>query len=208
MADEPAPPRPMPASARLGGLSGPVAVVVGLGGTLWAALSAPWFSWTEHALSDLGDPARETALLFNGSITAAAVLYLVFVWGVWTAPAVRTPAGRVGLVLLAAGALFLVGVAAVPIHVSPHFELSLGFFFSYPPGVIIYGRAERASRRGLLPLSLGLALTALVFGILQFTPVFSSQAIPELALVSSLSLWTGIVGLWLYRGELPGPPDS
>ncbi len=203
MVGGPLPERPVPAPARLGGTCGVAAVVGGLSGVLAATAVAPWFSWTGNALSDLGAPGRETALLFNGSIIAAGLLYLVFVWGLWKAGAVTALPGRASLAMLAGGALFLVGVGLVPEGNSLHFPLSVGYFFLYPPGVLLYGAVERRQHQGLLAASAAMAMLALAFGVLQFTPVFTSQAIPEIVLSTSLGVWSALVGLWLRRGEIP-----
>lgn len=194
--------REAPRAAVVGGAAGILAVVVGLSGVVAATLVAPWFSWTGNALSDLGAPGRQTAALFTFAIVAAGALYLEFVRSLWQSSTAWSRGGRAGLGMLGGGALFLIGVGAVPTGYFPHFWLSVGYFFLYPPGVILFGAAERTAHKGLLPASLVLAATALAFGVLQFTPLFSSQAIPELVLSASMGAWTMVVGVWMIRGEI------
>jgi hypothetical membrane protein len=186
----------------LGGACAVAAVVVGLGGVFAGVAISPWFTWTGNALSDLGDHSRSSAALFNGGLILAGALYLEFVWALWGEGMPARPRIRVGLVMLALGSAFLMGVGIVPVGVDAHFPISVGYFFSYPPGVIVLGMAARDLHPRMRVLSLACAGCALLFGILQFTPVFPDQAIPELILSSALSLWSAVVGYWMFSGRL------
>ncbi len=190
---------------RIGGYLAIAAVAVGFGGVFAALAVSPWFAWTQHALSDLGSPSRSSALLFNGGLILAGALYLEFVYGLYKARFSDGALARAGTVLLAGGAVFLMGVGIAPIGNPAHFGISLGYFFLYPPGVIVFGVGARKSHTGFLHMSVSLAAVALVFGLLQFTPVFSSQAIPEMVLTGALSLWSAIVGFWMVKGKLAAP---
>ena len=59
------------------GIIGPTAAIL----MIFLAVSrAPWFSWTDNALSDLG--VSEVAYLFNSAVIFAGVLNFFFALGV------------------------------------------------------------------------------------------------------------------------------
>jgi hypothetical membrane protein len=192
---------------RAGGQCAIAAIVIGLGSVQAAVAISPWFSWTANVLSDLGHPSRPSALLFNGGLILAGALYLEFVFGLSRAlPA--TTLTRVALVLLAVGALFLAGVGIFPETTSVHSLMAYGYFFTYPPGIILFGIATRKVYPPLGPASWALAAVAFVFGVLVYTPGFPSAAGAELAASLTLAGWSALAGYWLLKGQLSAKPGA
>lgn len=185
----------------VGGLCAIAAVVIGLTSVFIAVAISPWFSWTENALSDLGHPSRASAPIFNLGLILAGALYLEFIFGLYRAVP-HDLLTRAALVLLAVGALMLAGVGLFNESIRPlHGQVTLGYFFTYPPGIIVFGVATRRLNRLILPWALAMAILAFVFGVLVYTPVFPSEAVPELAASLSLGAWTAVSGAWLIKGK-------
>lgn len=67
-----------PPAGRAALLAGPAGVAASALALVGAALLAPWFTWTGHALSHLGEVGRATAPLFNYGLILSGGLGLAF----------------------------------------------------------------------------------------------------------------------------------
>ena len=186
---------------RAGGKCAVAAIVIGFGGVFLAVAISPWFSWTQNYLSDLGHPSRASSLIFNFALIIAAALYLEFVLALKRALP-STALTQVALILLALGSLFLAGVGIFNETTPLHTPSALGYFFTYPPGIIVFGVAARRSYKPLGPWSWATAVIGFIFGVLVYTPSFPSAAGAELAASLTLAAWTAVTGLWLTQGRL------
>jgi len=176
---------------------------VGLGAVLLATLFAPWFSWTENALSDLGHPSRATAPLFNGGMWLAGLLALAFVAGLWIDAAGRVR--RAALIVLAASFLALTGVGAYPVTTELHFPVSVAFFVSLTYGLWLYGSADAlagAPERGVATIWLGVANVTMWVLYATLEP-FAGVAVPEAVGALVLAAWAVPTALRLRRSS-PG----
>ncbi len=182
---------------RLALLAGPAAVAVSAVGIFGSVLLASyvtgsWFTWTGNALSHLGDPARATAPLFNGSLVVSGLVGVAFAARVGLAA--RNNWHRAGALLvgLGLGSSALVGVFDVT---SPlHGLFALGFFVPFTLGLFAHGSGDAlagAARRGVLSVWLGVAHVA-GWVLLGFVP-FSGIALPEMV---------GVVGLWVWTAKM------
>ncbi|MBC8497954.1 hypothetical protein H8D40_03130, partial [Candidatus Bathyarchaeota archaeon] len=64
------------------GYFGIIAPIFGFAMVFWAISTAPWFSWTGNALSDLGVEGL-TAIIFNDGLGMTACLLALFSVGVY-----------------------------------------------------------------------------------------------------------------------------
>ena len=89
---------------RVAGICGifiPVVIFTCLGLSI---ASSPWFTWTQHALSDLGIQAN-TAALFNYGMILGGILTLIFSLGL-----IKILSNKIGAYLLAVSSVALIGI--------------------------------------------------------------------------------------------------
>lgn len=177
-----------PTIARAALWAGPLSIAISAVGILAATLLAPWFSWTEHALSDLGAVGAETALLFNGTVFLTGLLGIPFALLVYRRRTSRWR--RVGTLLfgLAMPLLALVGVFALP---SPyHAPVAIGFFLAFTLGILVDGiGAYRMDADTDGVVSMGLASGHVLGWIAWVVVGLEGVALPEMA---------GTVAIWLW----------
>lgn len=136
-------------------LAGPVALLfatLGIGG---AIALAPWFAFSEHALSDLGVAGRPSAPVFNGGLVLAGVTALGFAAELWDLSA--DPLHRAGALAcaLAVGSMALVGVFPAPHPL--HFPVAVGTYLGFTATFLLRGAGDRragATRWGTASVAL------------------------------------------------------
>lgn len=171
--------------------AGPLSIAISAVGIPVATLLAPWFFWTDNALSDLGAAGAETALLFNGTLVVTGLLGIPFALLVYRR---RTSLwGRLGTLLFALSMplLALVGVFALP---SPyHAPVAIGFFMAFTLGILVDGiGAYRTGDDTDGILSMALA-SAHVLGWIAWSVVgLEGVALPEM--VGTVVIW-----IWVLR---------
>ena len=186
---------------RIGTWCGLAAPAIGLGTVLLATLLAPWFSWTGNALSDLGDPARATAPLFNWGQGVAGLLALAFAARLWSDAAGWLRRGA--LAVLAAAFVSLVGVGVFPTPTDLHVPVSVSFFVTLTYGLWLYGSAEAldgAPGRGVAIIWLGVGNVTAWVAYAALAP-FDGVAIPEIVGAVALAAWAVPTALRLRRGD-------
>ena len=62
---------------KLFGVCGILTLVVSILSLILSIRKAPWFNWTEYAISDLGTP-EGAFTFFNNSVIAVGILLLIF----------------------------------------------------------------------------------------------------------------------------------
>lgn len=183
---------------------------LGFGAVLGALLMSPWFVWSENALSDLGHPRRESALVFGAGLAAAGAVYLVFVWALWAATP-RTPAVSAALLALAGGGASLSAVGIVnQAYGAPHLVVSVTYFTLVPVGMLLLALALKAPDPAFRAATLVLALAAgtlglCVAGAQEYGWPFPSQAVPELLASLVLGGWSVVAAFWAATGRLAAP---
>jgi hypothetical membrane protein len=158
-----------------------------------ATLVAPWFSWPDNALSDLG-VAPETALLFNGALIGGGLLALPFAWLLWAELADASGRLRravVGLraVVFTLTSVTLAGIGAFPSDTALHFPVAVGFFLLLTALLVLDGLDRWRARTGRLALA-GAAVHVLgwiVWG--QEIRPGPGLALPEFVGALALSGW-------------------
>lgn len=186
----------------IGHVAGAIAVLVGLSGLALAIVLTDTFSLREQALSELGRPGANTALLFNGSLVLSGVLAAAFCASL--VAKLNHVAQRAGVGLLALAGLALAGVGLFPMGHALHGPVAVGFFVLLTLGLLVSGYGDREfDRPGRSRVSLNLAVLHVLawsFAIVALEGI----ALPELVGGVVYALW--IVIVIIQRGrDLPIP---
>ena len=177
-------------SIQLAGICGvliPIVVFFSIG----AALSeSPWFSWTQHALSDLGVEGI-SAFFFNNGIILAGLLLLIFAYGLS-----KKLTRKTGAYSLVISSLALVGVGLFPMTIfALHFALSVMFFVFLVLALFIIGLTIKNNK-----FEHALGLAAIIFAFIAccstiFLKFIEGIAIPELIITFPAFLWIMVYGI-------------
>jgi hypothetical membrane protein len=204
-----------PRFAAICGILGPLLGFGSIG--VAVALSASWFNWFDHALSDLGNPVmlggfhgdpglNLAAPIFNGGMIVTGLL-AVFL-GLQLVLIQRAQKSRLGVAggaLLMIAMLCLAGVGVFhELLVLGHIMTASGFFFGLMLASISYGvallRVPASRLLGSVTLVMGIimlvTLTLMFGGLLPF----SGAAIPEIILAVAGFAWVVPLSVQLYLG--------
>lgn len=155
-----------------------------------ALASSPWFTWTEHALSDLG-VSKNTALLFNYGMITGGVLTFIFSLGL-----IRVLSRKTGAYLLSLASFALIGIGMFPETVSLlHFFTSASFFVILTIAFLIIGVTIKQNH-----FEKSIGLLALVFALISvgssvFLFHWKGIALPEAFSCFPAFVWCSIVGV-------------
>jgi hypothetical membrane protein len=192
---------------RIWAYSGVAGILIGLAGIAAAIVVAPWFTWTGHALSDLGHPGRTSAPVFNWSLVAAGLLGVVFTIRLFTASEQIVERVGIGIVGVGMATLGLVGVFDIthPLH-GP---VAVAFFLGITYGWFVHGSGlafSGAVRRGIGSIWLGVGhVTAwLLWAVVDLDGI----ALPELAGALLLAVWIADTTRSLPRPHRSGSDES
>lgn len=181
---------------RIAGICGvliPIVIFTSLGVSI---ASSPWFTWTSHALSDLGIQDN-TAALFNYGMILGGFLGLVFSFGL-----MKVLSHKIGASILALSSLALIGIGVFPETIfTLHFLTSASFFILLAIGLLVIGLTSRKNSferpYGLLALVfVFIAITSLVF-LFHFDGI----AITEALSCFPAFVWCSIVGMKMTRSS-------
>jgi hypothetical membrane protein len=159
-----------------------------------ALTSSPWFSWTQHALSDLGVETNSAALFNNGFILGG-ILALIFSLGL-----MKLLSRKIGAYLLCISSVALIGIGLFPETVFViHFITSASFFIFLTLAFLIIGLTIKQNQfeRNMGSLALTFALVALCSTI--FLLPFKGIAIPEALSCFPAFVWCMFVGFKMIR---------
>ena len=95
---------------------------------------APWFSWTNNAISDIGR-SEHGLEFFNYTLITLGVLLLFFSIGLFYS----LKKERAGPLILAISSLYFIGVGIFPLPNPNHVDISGLFFIAFPFGFLILG---------------------------------------------------------------------
>ena len=119
---------------KLSGICGIMLPIVTISGLLLALPRAPWFSWTENAISDLGRPEFGLSF-FNYTLILIGILLLTFSFGLLYS----LKGERVGPTVFALSSLYFIGVGMFPLPDPNHVDVSGLFFIAFPLGFLMFG---------------------------------------------------------------------
>jgi len=181
-------------------ISLPILFIMGLAVVLW---KNPWFSFTNNALSDMGNLNNPAHVYFNGFLMLFAVLGFIAAVG-----AFRN--GLSYLMPMAMIFLFLVGV--FPENYPQHMPSAVLFYVLALADIAIVG--VKLGRTGVLIGYVWSAIAIITFALMLYlvkARVFSGLAIPELIGATTILAWFVYIGLlqlggFSPRGLLPAQP--
>ncbi|MFL2520929.1 MAG: DUF998 domain-containing protein [Halobacteriales archaeon] len=197
---------------RLGIYAGLLGPAIGLLSVIVAIYFAPWFNWTEFALSDLGvgelpDRIARSApsnslhiFIFNAGMMIAGIGLALFVF-LTRSLHIDSIISKIGYSLIFIGGLNLALVGLFPIPSSLHFPVAAIYFIATPIGLVLVGGSYLSDSRnfGVLLILIGIvAFLSIVEIVAPYLLNLYSEgiAIPEMVEATLLSL-----GAWLisYR---------
>ncbi len=179
------------------GYFGIIAPIFGFAMVFAAISTAPWFSWTENALSDLGVEGL-TAIIFNDGLGMTACLLALFSVGVYEMTKMDIY-GKASFALLFAAAVFLLFIGVFPETAGRiHFYFSVAFFVTIP--ISVWAFAAHAWRRGMRNMAY-LSIASGVIAALAWLPSWDGVAIPEAVSALSVGIWCEVLGYWMIRRD-------
>ncbi len=96
-----------------------------------------WFTWGDHALSDLGAADVSYNNVFNFGIMVAGMAGLIFALGIFRYS--EGAVGAVGTLIFLFGMICLILVGIFPMGNPPHFYVSILFFALSAIGMVLIG---------------------------------------------------------------------
>ncbi len=181
---------------KIAGACGIIAPVILLLSILAAIFYAPWFSWTDNALSDLGVSGMP-AYLFNGSLAVSGFLMLIFGTGLYMNFPDRIPKAGSILFILSSAMLSGVGVFTLDTRFL-HILCAGSFFILSAVAIILIGIWEMKNRKqGKIPIALGI-----LSGIMWIIPWGAGIAINEITSALFICLFSVIHGKELLKVHL------
>ena len=170
---------------------------------LSAIATAPKFSWTDNALSDLGVMTYPTNVIFNAGLIISGMLAMIFAVGLYLSFN-ESVLGRCGatIFLFCAIALFAIGVFSEnmePMHVFA----SVAFFGLFPISmcVLMFAYFTLGSQKRAVFTITAAAFAALVWVVEFLFRYVPGVAIPETLSALSVSLWTMVIGFMISRSS-------
>jgi len=191
---------------RASGICSLIAPIVGLSMVGLSVSKAPWFSWNENALSDLG--VGSTASTFNSGLIAGGALGLLGAPGL-AILVFKGRLARIGAALFALACMWLICIGVFPESAGRiHFIVSVGFFTFLSLSMIVIGLAVLRSkaRRDRLYALLTLVLGATA--ALAWTLPHEGVAIPEAISSVAGSIWIASLGVRLLHKSWSMGPDQ
>lgn len=175
---------------RIAGICG-VLIPVVVFGCLWLSIvSSPWFTWTEHALSDLGIQAN-TAGVFNNGMIIGGLLTLMFSLGL-----IKILSRKTGAFLLLFSSFCLIGIGVFPETVFiPHLFTSASFFIILTVALLIIGVTIKQNHFERTIGFLALLFAFIAMGSCVFLFNLKGAALSEALCCFPAFVWCSIVGV-------------
>ena len=197
---------------RFSGAFGIVTPIIAFGCILSAISSAPGFSWTDNALSDLGVMSGSTSVIFNFGLIISGILAGLFAIGVYFSFGKSIP-GRSGAIAFLFSAIALTAIGIFPENMKPmHFYASVTFFALFPISLLLLTAAYfRSAKPAKGSFTLAIALFAALVWILEFSVRYvPGVAIPETLSALAVSLWAVVIGFQFAKRypQSSGQPPS
>jgi len=177
---------------KISGVSGILLPIVFILGLILSILEAPWFRWTDNAISDLGRPEFGIPL-FNYTLIAIGFLLFLFSIGLYYS----LKREKMGPTALALSSIYFIGVGLYPLPNQIHIDISGLFFIAFPLGFLILGLNMYKKQDHFVK---NMGIIALTIAIISgFSPIvflfFNGIAIPEIIIIIPGLLWCMRYGL-------------
>jgi hypothetical membrane protein len=190
------------------GLSGilcPVAAIVTLS---IAIIYAPWFSFTENALSNLAGFGTERSIwaafgtasvVFNIGLVVTGLFAVLFSTGLGANFGLTTFSGRLGRLVFLLGSSSLAAIGMFPETFGQIHDLfSVSFFLLVPVGMILIGISVLTT--SYKTTGWFIIILAIIAVSPQFIPWrFEGQAIPDLISIAAMGTFTCFGGIRLLK---------
>jgi hypothetical membrane protein len=169
---------------------------------------SPWFSWTNNALSNLGDLTRPTsAPIFNIGLIVGGILTAIFALGLSMKTKTNT-LGLVATILLFACGLGMIGVGIFPENYPlPHVISAMTIFVPITASLLLFAVAQLRGKSmmtfGVVSLALGL-----VGFVNWFMPWGNAIAVWEMVAVIPGYIWSLIASAMLLTDRNIVPPKQ
>lgn len=179
---------------RFAGICGvlvPVVIFTCLGLSLAAS---PWFTWTQHALSDLGIQ-EDTAAVFNYGMILGGILAFIFSLGL-----IMVLSKKIGAYILLISSFALIGIGLFPETIfGVHFITSASFFMLLTLAFIILGLTIKQNQ-----FERSVGFLAFVFALMAIGSTIFLFQLKGIAISEALScfpafIWCLIVGVKMTR---------
>jgi hypothetical membrane protein len=164
-----------------------------------AMFGAPWFKWTNNALSDLG-VGGISAFFFNNGLVIGGILAFIFSIGL-----IKILSNKIGGYALAVSSLALICVGLFPITIFElHYVSSVTFFAFLVLALFIVGvtLVKEQPKHGLGVIAIIFALLACSSPI--FLNTLSGIAIPEAIVCFPAFIWCMTYGYKMRAYEQKG----
>ena len=183
---------------RLAGLFGILTPPIGFGLVALSISLAPWFSWANNALSDLGAKGFES-VIFNSGLPMTGAVMMMFSTGLFEMSK-KNLIGTIGSVLYLLASFFLIGIGVANINIRPwHFYVSVAFFVTLPICLIVLGIFHFLNNMKMYAtIAWFMAFLAAVIWAFPWKGV----AIPEALSAAFVSVWQVSLAIWMYNREI------
>jgi hypothetical membrane protein len=183
---------------KLSGICGIMLPIVTISGLLLALPRAPWFSWTENAISDLGRPEFGLSF-FNYTLILIGILLLAFSFGLLYS----LKGERVGPTVFALSSIYFIGVGLFPLPDPNHVDVSGLFFIAFPLGFLMLGlKMYKKRSRFIKNMGISALIIAIIGGISPiFLLFYEGIAIPEVVILFPGFFWCMRYGFHLITSE-------
>jgi len=183
---------------KLSGISGILLFILTIIVISLAIQNAPWFSWTENAISDLGRPEYGLSF-FNYILTTIGVLLLIFSFGLYYS----LKGERAGPTVLALSSIYFIGIGIYPLPNPNHVDVSGLFFIAFPLAFFILGlgfqryKKDSSFFRKMGIYALIIAVISVVSPALLF--FYNGVGVSEAVIMFPGFLWCMRYGVYLLR---------
>jgi len=186
------------------GFSGIISPLITIISIFIAIHYAPWFSWTEYDLSDLGSGLDERnskcSFIFNFGISLGSFLAMIFAVGIYSLQTEKI--GKIGSAVFFMDMVAMCTVGLFPINTGiNHTTATILLFALAPPAFIMLGigfyRLEKFAI-GVLSIFFGICF---LIGIIIFFSfwIFSGYALLELTFAFMLAIFSISTGLTIMK---------
>lgn len=128
--------------------------------TFWAISRNKWFSFFEHALSDLGTAEANAPWIYNCGLMISSIFGVLF--AVYLVLTSQTKLQTVGGAYIGVAALFLALIGIYPGGTKPHVFVSAYFFVQFFLGMLLYGLGSEKRLRNISLLIFMLAVVGIL----------------------------------------------
>ncbi|MFW9844119.1 MAG: DUF998 domain-containing protein [Candidatus Thorarchaeota archaeon] len=176
-----------------------------------AILLAPGFDWIENALSDLGNYTHfflspyklVSAITFNAGLIVTGILMMLYT--IWFLKWTKDVLTKIGIIPLLISLVFLIAIGVCSENCPFHYEVSVGFFLTFPISMWLIGigwlRFSQLRLFSILSIALPFISVFMWMDYLMGTSIWQ-QAIPEIVTAFSAIVWLWIINLMQYQGKL------